>query len=117
LLQGSDVFVLPTLADPMPRVILEAMACGLPVITTPDAGHEEIIEDGVNGFIVPVNDAEAVAALLVRLSIDRELCERVGRAARATAEQNTWDVVAERFRKALHTEILPVLAGLRPAGE
>lgn len=109
LLRRSDVFVLPTLADSMPRVVLEAMACGMPVITTPDSGYEELVEHGVNGFIVPTGDADAVAALLTRLAADPELRTRVGAAARATAEENTWDTFRERFRKALYAEILPSL--------
>lgn len=107
LLQQSDVFVLPTLADSMPRAVLEAMACGLPVITTADSGYEDLICDGDNGFIVPTGDADAVAALLTRLAGDPELRKRVGVAARATAESNSWDAFRERFRSKLYAEILP----------
>lgn len=109
LLQQSDVFVLPTLADSMPRAVLEAMACGLPVITTGDSGYDDVIEHGVNGFVVPPGDAGAVAALLTQLSRDGELRRRVGAAARATAEANTWEAFGERFRSKLYAEILPSL--------
>jgi glycosyltransferase involved in cell wall biosynthesis len=109
MLQQSDVFVMPTYADPMPRAVLEAMACGLPVITTPDSGYTDLIRDGENGFIVPTGDASSIARLLNRLADDAELRQRVGLAARATAEQNTWRHFAERFRSALNTAILPAI--------
>lgn len=102
LLQQADAFVLPTLADSMPRAVLEAMAAGLPVITTDCSGYQDLIEDGVNGFIVPAGDADAIAARLRVLSEDPDLRQRVGRAARATAELNSWERYEERFRSALH---------------
>lgn len=102
LLQQADVFVLPTLADSMPRAVLEAMAVGLPVITTDCSGYQDLIEDGVNGFIVPAGDADAIAARLRVLKQDHDLRQRVGRAARATAELNTWERYEARFRSALH---------------
>lgn len=110
LLQQSDVFVLPTFADPMPRAVLEAMACGLPVITTPDSGYADVIDDGVNGFIVPLADSPAIAGVLEQLAKDPDLRARVGRAARQTAEANTWECFAETFRRKLYSELLPVLS-------
>ena len=101
LLQQADAFVLPTLADSMPRAVIEAMAAGLPAITTDCSGYQDLIEDGVNGFIVPAGDAGAIAARLRLLSQDPGLRLRMGRAARATAERNTWEHYEERFRTAL----------------
>jgi len=101
LLRQADAFVLPTLADSMPRAVLEAMATGLPAITTDCSGYGDLIEDGVNGFIVPAGDAEAIAVRLRLLSQDLDLRLRMGRAARATAERNTWEHYEERFRTAL----------------
>jgi len=101
LLRQADAFVLPTLADSMPRAVLEAMAAGLPAITTDRSGYQDLIEDGVNGFIVPAGDADAIAARLRLLSQDPDLRLRIGRAARATAELNTWARYEERFRLAL----------------
>lgn len=102
LLQQADVFALPTLADSMPRAVLEAMAVGLPVITTDRSGYQDLIEDGVNGFLVPAGDAGAIAQRLRLLAQDCDLRMRVGMAARATAELNTWERYEGRFRSALH---------------
>ena len=55
----ADLFVLPTLAEGMALSALEAMASGLPVITTPQCGS--VIRDGIEGFLVPIRDAEALA--------------------------------------------------------
>ena len=59
--------------DGIPNVLLEAMACGLPVVTTPVSGIPELIEDGRNGLLIPEDDTEALAAAVQRLHADREL--------------------------------------------
>lgn len=93
----ADVLVLPSLADSMPRVVLEGMASGLPVIITPLCGYEGIVENGVEGFLVPPRDPQAIAERLRRLSADGELRVRMGRAARARAEEHTWPRFEARF--------------------
>jgi glycosyltransferase involved in cell wall biosynthesis len=93
--QNADVFCLPCRVlengdrDGLPNVLMEAMACGLPVITTPVSGIPEIIKDGHNGALVPPNDAEALANAIQRISTDRMLAQNLGRAGRLT--------VLERF--------------------
>lgn len=108
-LDRADVMVLPTLGDSMPRAVLEAMACGLPVITTYESGYDHLIRHGENGFLVPAHDPEAIAVLLKTLADDGELRARVGRAARATAEENTWEHLEERFRRAFRERLLPMI--------
>jgi len=66
---AADVFLLPTLYDPFANVTLEALAAGLPVITSAQNGASEIIEEGKNGFILPrANDTKLIADLLVQLA-------------------------------------------------
>jgi glycosyltransferase involved in cell wall biosynthesis len=115
-LARADVMVLPTLGDSMPRAVLEAMACGLPVITTFESGYDHLIRHGENGFLVSAHDPEAIAALLKTLADDGELRARVGRAARATAEDNTWEHLEERFRRAFRERLLPLLTSKTLAG-
>jgi glycosyltransferase involved in cell wall biosynthesis len=85
---GADVFCLPCriLADGdrdgIPNVLVEAMACGLPVVTTPVSGIPELVRAEVNGLLVPPDDPEAVAEALLRLRTDPELAARLGRAGR-----------------------------------
>jgi len=94
---GADLLLYPTLYDTFGMVIAEAMASGLPVITTSTAGASEMIEPEKDGFVVPsARDGEALAAALGRLARDPELRARVGAAARRKAESVTWDDVARR---------------------
>lgn len=65
--QMADALLLPTLYDPFPNVILEAMACGLPVITTPTCGGSEFIVQGSNGFVCDALDIKALEAAVMAL--------------------------------------------------
>lgn len=103
LFREADVFVLPTLVEGMPMVVLEAMACGLPVIGTPH-GPAEVVRDGRDGFIVPVCDSAAILERLERLYADRELCRELGRSARSRAEGWSWQRYA---RTAADTVLQP----------
>ena len=75
--------------DGIPTVILEAMALGLPVITTPNSGS--IVRDGKEGFVVPIRDVEALRERIAHLRENPGVRARMGHAARARAEQYTWD--------------------------
>lgn len=93
----ADVVVLPSLIEGLARVILEAMASGLPVIATPNTGAEEVMRDGEHGFVVPIRDADAIAACLVRLAEDPAGRRAMGLAARQQAERYTWEAYGERM--------------------
>jgi len=95
----ADLFVLPTLADSFGLVHLEAMACGVPVITTPQCGS--VVRDGEEGFIVPIRDAQALADRIQQLLEDRILREWMGAAARRRAQEFTWKSYGERLLNVL----------------
>src|SRR5439155_24698080 len=67
--------------DGIPNVLVEAMACGLPVVTTGISGIPELVADGINGLIVPPEDPAALAEAMVRLHRDPDLARRLGGAA------------------------------------
>jgi glycosyltransferase involved in cell wall biosynthesis len=95
LYREADVFVFPTLIEGMPLVVLEAMACGVPVITT-SHGPGDIVRDGVDGFVVPIRDSEAIAQRLEELYRDPELRNELGRNARQQALRHTWEHYARQ---------------------
>ena len=99
--RAGDVFVLPTIYEPFPNVNLEAMACGTPVVTTATAGGADIVQDGVNGYIVP--DAWSIPDLTARmdalLALSSEQRRTMSAACRSTAlqfpvERNARETVA-----------------------
>jgi glycosyltransferase involved in cell wall biosynthesis len=75
--------------DGIPNVLVEAMACGLPVVTTAISGIPEVVKDGVNGLLVPTENPEALADALMRISQDHSLARRLSAEAQST--------VSERF--------------------
>ena len=84
---ASHVYVLPSYREGTPRTVLEAMALGRAVITTDAPGCRETVVDGVNGFLVETQSAEAVARAMLRFIEAPELVDRMGREARRIAEE------------------------------
>ena len=81
--RDAGVFVLPSLeGEGMPNVVLEAMSWGLPVVATDSGGLPTMIEDGENGFLVPMRDSEAIAERIGELLTDTEYRENMGMVAR-----------------------------------
>lgn len=96
---AADVFLLPTLYDPFPSVVLEAMASGLPVITTEQCGAAEIIDPGREGFVLDQPEStDRMAECLDLLSSEEERL-RMGREARARAENFPWDRTVSRLEE------------------
>jgi glycosyltransferase involved in cell wall biosynthesis len=94
----SSVFVLPTLEDGCSLVCTEAMACGLPVITTVNNGAADIVTHGKDGFVVPIRSPDAIAEHIEMLYRDEPLCQEMSDAALATARNELgWDRYAGRL--------------------
>jgi glycosyltransferase involved in cell wall biosynthesis len=84
LYRAMDVFVLPSLWEGLPLVLLKAMAAGLPVIATRVSGVEDVVQDGVNGCLVPPGDPAALAQAVLALQARPELWKPWGKAAQET---------------------------------
>ena len=85
--QAADVYVHAARADTFPNTVLEALACGTPVVATAVGGIPEQIEDGRTGFLVPVGNARALAEGLTQLLSDTDLAQRMGRSAAEAARR------------------------------
>ncbi|MBB3119613.1 glycosyltransferase family 4 protein [Pseudoduganella violacea] len=81
-LEQASVFTLPSYNEGLPMSVLEAMAAGLPVVTTPVGGIPDAVTDGVEGFLVPPGDVAALAMRLQQLLNDTQLAQRMGEAGR-----------------------------------
>jgi glycosyltransferase involved in cell wall biosynthesis len=93
----ASVFVMPSIEEGMPVVLLQAMASGVPVIATPNSGAEDLITDGTEGFIVPPRSAQAISERLTLLFGDPALRATMGQAARARVENlGGWSAYARR---------------------
>lgn len=84
-LGACSVFVLPSYREGMPRTVLEAMATGRAIITTDVPGCRETVDDGENGFIVPVRDAQVLAEAMVRFCREPALAAKMGASSRLIA--------------------------------
>ena len=89
LLKSADIFTLPSYyCEGLPVSVLEAMACGKPVVTTRHRGCEDAVVDGETGFLVPVKDSTALAEKITALIDSRKLREEMGLAGRRRVEQH-----------------------------
>jgi len=86
-LQASDIFVSPTEKDAFPLALIEAMACGLPVISTPVGGIQEIITDRQNGLLVEARNFQQLYNAIRRLLVDTALSHALGKAAVQTVQE------------------------------
>jgi starch synthase len=97
---AADIVVLPSLCEGCPNVVLEAMACGTPVIASRVGAVPDIIENGRTGIIVELKDVEGLKKALVRLMENRELARKMGERGRERVEKEfTWDAVCKKLEK------------------
>lgn len=102
VIAGASVFVLPSRYEGFPNALVEAMSLGVPCVASRcPTGPEEIVTDGVDGLLVPVDDPWAVAAAVNRLLDDAALRDRLGRAARDRARAYDAPEVVRRFEALL----------------
>jgi glycosyltransferase involved in cell wall biosynthesis len=94
---GHDIFVFPSLVEGMPLTLLEAMATGMPVVTTNTCGMADVVENDLNGLLVAAADAEKLAGGIERLCQSADLRRRLGLAGQETMGRYTWERVTEQL--------------------
>ncbi|MDX2153909.1 MAG: glycosyltransferase family 4 protein [Bryobacteraceae bacterium] len=104
----ADAFVLPSFAEGIPVVLMEAMAAGLPCVASRITGIPELIEDGVSGVLVPPADVGALTAAVRRLATDREWADRLGEEGRRRVRaeydlRRNGEALVEVFRRRVTT--------------
>lgn len=96
----ANVFAIASLEEGMAMVQTEAMACGVPVIATFNAGASDVIEEGVSGYVVPIRAPQVMAERLQRLADDPVLCRQMGENARRGVELlGGWDSYGNAYRE------------------
>jgi len=101
-----DVLVLPSLFEGFALVISEALSQGLPVIATPNSGATECVRDGIEGFLVPIRDSQAIAARLRQLAADPDLLAAMRLASLHRAAELNW----ARYEAGLQAVVIEALA-------
>ena len=105
LLGAVDIVVLPSYREGLPRTLVEAAACGLPLITTDVPGCREVVTDGVDGLLVPMGDSEALARAMARLQDDPAFARQLGDAARRKARAQFDERIVVERTLAVYTEL------------
>jgi len=97
-LSSADILALPSLSEGRPNVVLEAQACGIPVVATRVGGTPELVRDGQTGILVEPGSAASLAEGLSRLLTDVHYRQTIGRAGRASVEEgdSTWEASAAK---------------------
>ncbi len=101
LMQSCDVFCLPSIVEGRALVMQEAMSQGLPLIITPNTGGEDLIEEGVTGFLVPIRRADKIAERIAWFADNRSALYEMSRAAQTKASQLTWNTYGKTVAKAI----------------
>jgi glycosyltransferase involved in cell wall biosynthesis len=101
LMTACDLFILPSIVEGRALVQQEAMMCGLPLITTVNAGGSDLIQTGETGFLVPIRSPKEIAEKIHWFAENRKLLPEMRYQARQKAAQITWDHYREKIIKAL----------------
>jgi len=101
----ADLLVMPSLSEGLPLVLLEAIASGLPVIGSAVGGIPDVIQNGINGLIVPPNDSRALSSAINELAGNRQILSSMSSEARQSAQLYDWSVIVGRIAKLVNSVV------------
>lgn len=107
ILAATDLFVLPSRREGLPRSILEAMAAGVSIVATSVRGNRDLVKEGLNGLLVSPNDVDALADALISLALDKSTRQRMGANSRIAVAKYSIEVVIERMSQ-IYSRLLDV---------
>lgn len=99
---SADIFVFPSALETFGLVVVEAMAAGLPVVSSRVGGVRDVVREGETGYTFDVNDVPALVEGVRQIAVSRERIAQMGRAARAFAETQTWDAMMDEVVDLYH---------------
>ena len=105
LMSRCHFLVLPSIVEGRALVLQEAMACGLPIIATPNTGGSDLVVPGKTGCLVPIRSPESIAEAILRLADDRHLLEYMSEQARRKAAEYTWSQYTNRIVQAIEMQV------------
>jgi glycosyltransferase involved in cell wall biosynthesis len=109
-----DAVALPSYREGLPKCLIEAAACALPIVTTDVPGCRDVVSHGVDGLLVPVRDAHALAEALVQLHRDPALRARLGAAAREKALREFDEQIVLARTLSVYEEVFPASRVVNP---
>jgi glycosyltransferase involved in cell wall biosynthesis len=93
----GDICIVPSLIDDHPAIISEALSCGLPVIATSSCGSSDLIEDGINGFVIPPSDINSLSKAINWFSVNRKMIPSMSRASKKKINQIHPDLLGKNI--------------------
>ena len=106
LTANTSAFVLPSINEGMPTVVLEAFAMSTPVIVSDIQSHREIVDDGVDGFLIPLDDKQKWAEKIIYILTNREVCKKMGCNGRAKVEKQFSSQIAINKLESIYKELI-----------
>jgi glycosyltransferase involved in cell wall biosynthesis len=115
ILASIDIFVMPSLLEGLPMILLEAMAMAKPIVATDIDGIKEVLVDGEAGLLVPPRNKEALSGTIINLLVNKDKSYQMGMAARKIVKEKFGvDVMVQKVEK-VYEELLPLKAGVMKA--
>jgi len=102
-MKGCDVFALPSLSEGFPLVLAEAMSCGAPIVSTDVRGLPEIVQDGVNGYLVKPRDEKQMADRIIHLLKNPKIRKRMSKRNIRDAKKYSWEAIVKEIDKKLNS--------------